>query len=708
MKTRWQQRVALITQKVDTKRLVAYSLFAYVFSLLSRLLLLKEAVKHPEYIFEGRIIPLWTADAGYIGAHAKRLLAGQYVPFDNEHAAGHLIALVVKLLGLSVDTVMFYAPAFLSPLIVIPIILIMSLYRMPLTGMFAAMLGSIGFNFYFRTHLGYADTDMLVFFFVFMLLFSMIAVAERRSFYVSLVGFASILLLSMWYHAYKPLVLGLLVFYVLYVLVLDRKNLSHYFALMVFAIALAPGGLVLKMAGVGVVLLLRMLLERFYPKLLDYRIWSVATLLGGVATAVLIVRSPHYYWRIVAYLGEQGTTVFSDANGTRYELAASLKGISEAIGMPLADTMMSISGSVWLFAAGAAGLLLLALSKRSSLLLWSLLGVGIAATVLGVRFTTFAVPVLAIGALVLLQLVYQTVATRFGRRAAFSTFAALLVSIFAFAFASIEQYNHTVRPVYLSDEAALMAKLEDTGSPNDFIVAWWDDGWPLWYGTGKRTVIDNGKHGIDNFLVAKMWFSTNTILTANMARYFLDKYSRHYNRSSVLQRVAQQTDVVSLMHHLAQPPVLPKSGFDIYFYFHDDMIEKLPVIHSFSILNGYDPFAGELLSFTYLTKPFALTDSRVEAQGIVFDRRTGYVQTADGQKGKVARLIVSDGKQIKIQGFHKDSDYNLIVYKNKYLLMLTNKYLNTFVVKSLLLNQFDPKIFTLVNVSEHGKLLRLN
>ncbi len=680
---------------------------AYLFAVLSRLTLLFDAMKHPEYFFNGKIIPIWTADAGYVGAHAKRLLAGEYVPSDNEHMAGHLIAWMSNLSGLPVDTVLFYAPALLAALIVIPIVLIMALYRLTLTGMLAAMLASVGFNFYFRTHLGYADTDMLNFFFVFMLLYSMIAVAEKRSLSYGWIGFAAIVFLSLWYHSYKPLIVGILPFYAGYILILDRKNLAHYYALILYVIAFLPLPIWIRLALAVPVAFAWYFRHAGGGRLSDYRYWLFATISGVVAAGIYLAAHPRYYDRIVAYLGGRETVAFSDVTGTQYVLKASLKGISEAMAMPLPDTVIYMSGSFWLLAFGIAGLLLLARYRRSSLLLWPMLLLGFAATVLGVRFTTFAVAVVAIGVFVLLRVLLQILSSRFGKKMALSVTGLLSAAVFAYAFSKVTAYNAVIRPVYLADEAALMEKLASAGSPDDFIVDWWDDGWPLWYGTGKRTLIDNGKHGMDNYIVAKIWFTPNPVLSVNMARYFLQRHADRYDRASVFKRVGRQTDLQTFMQRLSRLPLVEKPPFDIYFYFRDDMIERLPLIAEFSKLNGRDPFANELFSYTYMLKPFHTADRKVEAKGIVFDRRTGTVQTADGQVGRVARLIVSDGKRIKVRRFYKNSDYNLIVYKNRYLLMLTDKYLDTFVIKSLLLNQYDPHLFAHFGSCEHANVLRL-
>ena len=233
-------------QKASPMRVFLYIAAAYIAALASRLHLAYTALKNPDFVYDGRIIPLWTADAGLIGAYAKRILSGEMLPYTNEYMAGHLVAWMVRISGAHIDTVMFYAPAFLAPLIVIPVILITALYRVPLVGFFAAVFTSIGFNFYYRSHLGYTDTDILNFFFVFMIFYSMIAVSERRGAVYAFAGFFSFLAFALWYHSYKPLEIGILAVYLLYALVFDRKNSTHYFAILLFGISLLPGGFFLK------------------------------------------------------------------------------------------------------------------------------------------------------------------------------------------------------------------------------------------------------------------------------------------------------------------------------------------------------------------------------------------------------------------------------------------------------------------------------
>ena len=427
-------------------------------------------------------------------------------------------------------------------------------------------------------------------------------------------------------------------------------------------------------------------------------------ILAAAGGAIVIVgNSPHYYHRIVDYWHKKTFTDFTDVTGMHYQVAASLRGISEAIGIPITHVMQAISGSIVLFVLGAAGVVLLAFYKRSSLLMWEMLFLGLGATALGVRFTTFAIPVIAIG---LFFGLFALLPRVLPARKNIPVFVAAS-GILAFTAWVMLSYNAILRPVYLSDEAAALAKLEKIGSADDFVLAWWDDGWLLWYVTGKRTVIDNGKHDVDNFLVAKIFFSANPYLSANMSRYFLEAYAKAYNRESIVTRVAQTEDMQKLLRQLSQPAPSKQGTFDIYYYFDDTLIEKLPAIAAFAKISGYDPFANEILSYTYLAKPFQPQDLYVNGKGFVFDRRSGIIRTTDGQQGQVGRLIISDGKRQQVQRFFRDADYNLIVYKNKYVLMVSDAYLNTFVIKGLILNQFDPNLFELIDATENGKILRL-
>jgi len=694
-------------RNVSPRIVLLLTLAAYLVSAAARLPLAWLAEKNPSFGYGGGIIPIWTPDAGYIGAQAKRLLAGLDVPWDNEHAAGHLMAWAAEAGGWHIDTVMFYAPALLGSLIVVPVMLIMTLYRRPVAGFFAAVFAAVGFNFYFRTHLGYADTDMLNFFFVYLLLYGMIGVSERRQLRYGYIGFVAVAALGYWYHAYKPLVTGLFGIYLLYVVVADRRNTVHYYALALLGIAMLPAALWLRLllaAGVGIA---RRYVSKRFPEKRTCPYLLAATVAGTAAAAVAVASTPRYYLRIVQYFDKPSFFRFEDAAGNVYRVEAALKGISEAMRIPLSEAVVYLAGNAGVLAAAFVGLALLTRRRRSALLLWAMIALGLAATVLGVRFTTFGVPAVAVGVFTAISVLTEQLRLRAGRAVAAGTAAVLIAFVFLFPLRDMAEYNRLLRPVYLSEEAGMLDRLSRQGSRNDFIVSWWDNGWPLWYATGKRTLVDNGKHNEDNFLVAKMFFTPNARLTANMASRFLEAYAEHYGRGSVLKRVARRTDLRALLKRLATEPPHSPRDFDVYFYFDDDLIPRLPLIARYASLDGSDPLEGEILSYTWLTKPFGAADRYVRGRGLVFDRKRGIVTSDDGQSGRVGLLIVSDGKQMKVQRFYAGADYNLIVYKNRYILMVSDRVLNSFVIRGLLLNGFDRRFFEPAGLSPRAKVLKL-
>jgi len=52
-------------------------------------------------------------------------------------------------------------------------------------------------------------------------------------------------------------------------------------------------------------------------------------------------------------------------------------------------------------------------------------------------------------------------------------------------------------------------------------------------------------------------------------------------------------------------------------------------------------------------------------------------------------------------------DYNVIVYKNRDILIVDNYYLNSFFIKAFILNSFDSSLFELVSQAENSKIFKL-
>ena len=151
----------LSEEHLSTKKLLFYIISSYLFAVAIRSLLYFQVADIDNYWFEGHIIPIWTPDAGLYGYYANLILAGNDYPFISKLMPSHLIAMLVNLTGISIDTLMFWLPAFLSSIIVIPIIMIAHAFHLGTLGFMAALIGSISANYYTRSYLGCMDTDTL-------------------------------------------------------------------------------------------------------------------------------------------------------------------------------------------------------------------------------------------------------------------------------------------------------------------------------------------------------------------------------------------------------------------------------------------------------------------------------------------------------------------------------------------------------------------
>jgi len=695
------------SQPTKTYTVFTYILLAYLFGLGIRVLLAIEAYKHPEFLIDNHVIPLWTADAGLYGYYAKTILAGIALPFDTEHMLGHLVAFCVTLTGLPVDVVMFYLPAFFAPLIVVPIVLTMALYQQALTGFLAALVATIGFNYYYRTHLGYVDTDILIYTLVLLIFFSIIASLELKNINYAVIGFFSTNSLKEWYHSGTPLIFGFLALYVLLMAIYDRKKIENYFILMILAISLVSVALYLKIIFVGAVLFgFHYLTHK--KILLDYRI----LLIVGIISGVLLIgfNEPSlYYSRIMDYLHKEDFLVFSDITGKTFKVATTLKTVAESSGTSLLDVINATSGNVFVYLFSLLGLVVLTIQKRTALFLWPFIILGVLSVWLGIRFTTFAVPVAAIGLSFGIFWTAYFLAQRYQKLN--TVFIKLLgsMAVLSYCLWYVVSYNHLLKPVFLRDEIQAFQKINVPIKNPDYVVSWWDNGWPLWYFTFLNTMIDNGKNTHDTFVVSSILLNPNPQATSNMTRYFYERYSALQNKSeSVLTHIAQKEKILEVLETLKKRTfVMPEKTFDIYFFLNDALINKLPVIKQFSLMDHSMQNENGLLLYSQLSKPFTLKDQFIFGLDFKVDRKTGTIIGQDGKVGKISGLFISNGDKFQFQKFHKEADYNIIVYKNKDILIVDNYYLNSFFIKAFVLNNFDYSLFELVSQTENSKIFKL-
>ncbi len=677
------------------KRVWIYIIVAYLFSLLSRYLLYFLAKSHPEFIYGGHVIALWTADAGLYGSYAKQLLSGHHLMLNSETAPGFLIYWVVRLTHLDIETVMFVLPAFLASLIVVPIILIMKEFQKPEIGFWAALAASIGMNYYFRTHMGYTDTDMLNFVLFFFILWALIALAVRRMIWYGVAAALLGTLFMLWYHSAKPLLFGLWGFFVLYLLIFDRKNVPALLGGVLLLIPLLPISFGLQVAAIVILGVAFWIIERRWQ--IDYRyllgLFLVVAIAGGVYGYKhgALDRALHYIHKAQEYR-------LQDRSQHTIELSTTLKTVAEARGITPSQLFTYSAGNIGIFLLGVGGLLLLTWRKKEAVLLWLPLIIGIASLKAGVRFTTFAVPVLSIGFVYLFYELSLKVRHSLLAKGVFYLPALGLVLYYLYI---LDTYNHMLSPFFKRGELADIHKQLNTPQKG-YILTWWDYGWPLWYYTNKRTLIDNGKHQYDNYIVAKTLFAFDQDFVARFDRFFVETYDRIYPWA-VLPYVLKKYDFVTLIRGLYNGTLeLPPKKNEIYYYFDDKILDKLPVIESFSRLKGERP-----KGFVWVDRLRVLDGKRGILQGsaLSINLRTGELRANQG-KDVIGTLYLHDGKRVTHALRYRKNDYSVIVYKNRYIIGLY-RYINSFFAQAFFFNNLDKNLFETLAYDEDAKIFHL-
>ena len=181
----------MIFEKNEKLSISLFIAVAFCFSIVVRLIWVYQFSDYEALKYAGQF--MINTNDGYLWAEGARdLLQGSSQKYDLssfETAPAQLTYLLAKLLPISFETLIFYMPAFLGSLIVIPLILITHNLKMIEVGFLGALLASIAVSYYNRTMVGYYDTDMLTIVFPTFLCWSLILAVrthEKKYFFITI------------------------------------------------------------------------------------------------------------------------------------------------------------------------------------------------------------------------------------------------------------------------------------------------------------------------------------------------------------------------------------------------------------------------------------------------------------------------------------------------------------------------------------------
>lgn len=507
-----------------------------------------------------------THDAYYWLAKAKGVgvLAG--------YPLAQIAAWLHGVFGIGLGTLGFWMPAFMGSLVAVVCYLWGWLLGGRNSGIFAGLAGALTPGFFFRSRLGYFDTDMFT-------LLVPLAVAWMLAYW------ASHHLRRGWFAADgsdspalagNPLWLALAFGLVTHFAGLPHQDIVHFnvlitlfaavvvmvgarpgqrpkalYGLTVFSLAAFPGtsfGLLtlwpvtfLKYAGMnlpvpaiefvfGVVLAVGLILlygknEKKDSNFLDNLYVSIAIFVACLlATEMLVIPLEGSLHKVLAYFGRTASGAGgSEPMGPIYPSV--MQSIIEAKFVPVSVLLTRGAFAAWIGGIALAVAAFVAFLRPAAVFLLPLVALHFASLKLGVRFTMFGGAPLMILLGVSLFWLGKLVFKGTSRKEIFSGGIQAVLGIVCLVYCYTNYGKLPLTPVVPRGHAEALIELGKTAPKDAMIWTWWDWGYASQYYAGLETVADGGKHSGRDVYPVGFVMSTALPEKANRMVAFSAQYS---------------------------------------------------------------------------------------------------------------------------------------------------------------------------------------
>ncbi len=698
-------------ENITTAQLILLMLFAYLFSVVMRMIWVYQFADMQSFYWNAQLM-INTNDGYYFASGVQKALDGlhQYNPRIPDwlgNGVVFLTTLLTKYTPLTLNTVILYLPAFISSLVVIPIILIGRLYRLSILGFFAALIGSIAWSYYNRTMTGYYDTDMFSAMAPMFILYFLMHAIEDQNLKSALYAAIAIAIYPFLYDQGLSIVYAMGIIYFIYMAVYHKNHIETYQSIILVCVSLLPFKILISVPynflfKIIVLIGIYVILKRV---VLPLKVWIIT----AVAIVLLFLTFGNVFGLILAKVA--GYTL-RGTEGSGLHFFGVSQTVREAGRIPFEVMANRISGSIPALIAGIIGYILLVIRYRPFILALPLIGIGVFSLWGGLRFTVYAVPVAAISIVYLFYIVANFAEKKFVKYLLIASLTLLTL------YPNIKHIvKYKVPTVFNSEEVKVLDKLNQIASSKDYTVTWWDYGYPIWYYSDTNTLIDGGKHNEDNFIVSKILTTDSQIQAVNLSRLAVETYiASGYKVVANTIFKNNQKDQINpnkLLNQMKNDDFkLPKKTRDIYLFLPQRMLNIFPTV---AIFSNIDLMTGEQKrrSFFYMTDRFAQQGNLLNLDnGIILDKTTSILSLGD-KKIPLKRFVVvaydDKGKFVKnVQNIDKNAPLSIVFMQsyNKFL-VLDEKMYNSLFIKLFVLQEYDPSLFEPAVMTPYAKVYKL-
>lgn len=697
--------------KASLKILIFYILAAYAFGVGARVYWAWALGQDPGSVYGGHLM-INTNDGYYWAEGARDILRGT----NNTHSTSAITApismmtaFLARILPLSFENIILWLSSFVGSLLVVPIILIGHKLRQTSLGFAAALLAVIALSYYNRTMTGYYDTDMLVVVlptFVVFFIVSSLECADKNSkkylFYLLATAFT--IIFYRWFYAGSySLMIGTALATLFYIAVFKRDTNSFIALLFILGAAFLPRTeyqIVFCLALFG--------LFGFVNGASSKKVvipLFVALGVGMIASNMLdpiLLQLKNYVFKS-EITGKDGGLKFYSVVQT----------VMEAGKIPFDTFVNRISGHIVTFFVSLAGLGLM-LWRHPVLIVWlAMVGLGFLSFNSGLRFSVYAVPAMAFGFAFFLFSATNFMAGKIRAGViAFGVLLALAPNLY-----HIKQY--LVPTVFNTQEVQICEHLKHRAQPKDYVISWWDYGFPLRYFSDLNTLVDGAKHsGNVNFAPSFIISAANQAAAAKLARLEVE-----YTQKKVEQNITDETLELASKDFAMKPNEFlsalasldisrVQKTRDIYLFLPERMFHVFFTLRFFSNL---DVETGEKYPPNYISyaAPVAQNNGLVLLNdGSRINMQKGIVEIG-GRAFSIKRTITTQdrgnaGVEKILHYSNPQGQMNVIVLRDlNAVLVLDERMFSSLFVQLFVFENYDPRYFEPVSKNKLVKIYKL-
>jgi dolichyl-diphosphooligosaccharide--protein glycosyltransferase len=450
-----------------------------------------------------------------MGTHdAYFWLAGaEKVGSATDSAMSIFLDIASRISKVSLTKIAFYAPAVVCSFTALACFFWGRLLGGVGAGIFAALVGGLAQGFYYRTRLGYYDTDIVTLAFPLLVSLGMAfwlapklkkpwlqitnqamndtAPGQSWPFWVGIfAGFAG------WWHSYihqfNIIVFGIAV---VLTLALGKKGekAKTLFGVVIFALG-GVCGWYGAFAALVLLMLRRIFKERFQQIEHNFRIvivLLVLTLIGSGMIGSFYQASKRTFSAYLKPVVQEQTTNES------ISLPAIAQSVVEAQNVPLSEILGRVTPYTWLSVLGYIGLACVIIIRPVALFLAPLTALSLFGVKMGARFDMFGGPGVALGVAIPLEWGLRWILDKkpWKKYAIWAIQAAAGLLIMASSYNIYMSLRPT--PVLSRPHAFALTQLRELSSPSSQVWTWWDWGYATDFYSRRKSFADGGKHSGD-------------------------------------------------------------------------------------------------------------------------------------------------------------------------------------------------------------------